>query len=708
MSFFASDRPVTAGNDAFNRLPFATALATALMHISGDDGLVIGLEGGWGTGKSSIIEFLKHELAKRSTSDAAPVVVHFNPWMVSNTGALVDALVTQIAAATSAGTGTLSTGVEVSEKLLSYVGLIKHFKHLKYLKYVPGAGWIGNLAEDVSGAVEANTDTLEGVASGLDDLKNTLPTLDISKRREEVVVALKEFGRQIIVVVDDLDRLPAEEIRLIVQAIKAVADFPSTTYLMAYDHDVVARALGNGDVCMGAAYLEKIVQVVYPVPPVFRHQLRRHTGDTIQGLLGTLQIKLRPYEKERWNEALKLVTRLIRQPRDIIRLRNRLVLSLPATHGNVNAIDVIVLEALSQRFPSMRESIYRYPVKYISRGFRGDDDDGGQMGSLFGQTESSRPTVAFDPDLPPGSADAQLVREICEFLFLDDGHGVPENSLRVANRDRLARYFHMTSLESVPDATEVHRLLNNPADLADFFDNDSGEEDVYVQWMIAYLPTYSSVDVAGSIGVLAGVVARCESRDDFTAERADLLASALIAVLAKADRKESLAILAGVAAQLPIGLLETVIGEMKILRRREGHARVAAEVAMLESRILDEWSARVVNAVNEGLIQDLVGFHRVLWRHATVNDQFEYVYNLVTGICSTDDGLAKFLAPFHEEAEEHELDRLIRDPDALVLRISSSPLAGRFAWFAESLASPARNSSLRLASTMYLNSARER
>jgi predicted KAP-like P-loop ATPase len=68
---------------------------------------------------------------------------------------------------------------------------------------------------------------------------------------------------------DEIDRLSDQEVREVAQTVKSVADFPMFSYLLAYDPDRVARALGHDDLKLGFQYLEKLCRSrrVYRVPP---------------------------------------------------------------------------------------------------------------------------------------------------------------------------------------------------------------------------------------------------------------------------------------------------------------------------------------------------------------------------------------------------------------------------------------------------------
>ena len=93
-SNFLHDLPATA--DAFGREHFAKNLAHSLVLPNNSPGLVVGIEGEWGTGKSTLIGFITKNLKENKKQN--PIVIDFNPWILSTTGALVEALIGQIAA----------------------------------------------------------------------------------------------------------------------------------------------------------------------------------------------------------------------------------------------------------------------------------------------------------------------------------------------------------------------------------------------------------------------------------------------------------------------------------------------------------------------------------------------------------------------------------------------------------------------------------
>ncbi len=160
--------------------------------------------------------------------------------MVSGTEALVETLIIQIAV--GIGKNPEKDGLKTASKLLRYGAAIA--EPLKILKCFPGIAFIGNISEAAGNAFEGFNKHIE---------KN-LSKIDLSKRKEDVVEGLNKLGQPLIIIIDDLDRLPPEEIRSMIQTVKAVLDFPRTLYLLAYDRSIVARTLGSSNEEDGLRY----------------------------------------------------------------------------------------------------------------------------------------------------------------------------------------------------------------------------------------------------------------------------------------------------------------------------------------------------------------------------------------------------------------------------------------------------------------------
>ena len=105
-------------------------------------------------------------------------------------------------------------------------------------------------------------------------------------QRKEITRLLAEQDKRLLVIVDDLDRLPKVDIRELFKLVRLTADFPNTTYLLAFDRPRVEAALGEtqGE---GRAYLEKILQVTFDVPVLRGPDLTNFLLAEIQNAIGS-------------------------------------------------------------------------------------------------------------------------------------------------------------------------------------------------------------------------------------------------------------------------------------------------------------------------------------------------------------------------------------------------------------------------------------
>lgn len=99
------ERPIqNEEQDRFGRAGFVHRVANSLIGHDGKKarGVIVGIVGPWGSGKSSVLNLLANELERR---DPKPVVVRFDPWLVSGRDDLILALLSEMHAALAAAPG---------------------------------------------------------------------------------------------------------------------------------------------------------------------------------------------------------------------------------------------------------------------------------------------------------------------------------------------------------------------------------------------------------------------------------------------------------------------------------------------------------------------------------------------------------------------------------------------------------------------------
>lgn len=351
------------GRTAFARHVLDLIARTDLSH----SGVVIGLEGKWGSGKTRVLNSFP-ALLEEYTVQTRPCLINFNPWMVSGTHGLVEALLLQMSAGLASSVGApkglwqrlkaragakegVNKGAAIASSLIEYasiLGTVKHFAAGANL-LLPGAGLvlgaIGEAAESAASATSPLTGKLRKLS------KHPAP-LSLTQRKARLDALLRDFGPNLIVVIDDLDRLPPDELASMVQATKAVADFPNVAYVLAYDPDVAASALKEGlKVADGRLYLEKIVQLPVPMPEIPARRIMTFGMSRLQEAVDTKGLDAG--EVGDLSEVWPLAAALMETPRDIERLRTRLLVSSPILRNVVNLADVVLLEAIALKAPGV-------------------------------------------------------------------------------------------------------------------------------------------------------------------------------------------------------------------------------------------------------------------------------------------------------------------------------------------------------------------
>ncbi|HBO3113720.1 TPA: AAA family ATPase [Pseudomonas aeruginosa] len=345
----SSDRPsIDPVHDLFGHAPFAKGLAESIAGYPGDDGIVMALYGPWGAGKSTVLSYVRYYI-EQTPERSQPVIVPFNPWWFSGQENLARAFLGQLQAVLPSK----------SEK----------FKKLGSL--------LGDFAENVGGLIDLSGVT-GGAASKIGKLLGRLSKQqpkDVPALKAQIADVLREAGKRILVVVDDIDRLAPDETRQLFTVIKGLADFPNVAYLLAFDREVAAQAIEQQSGLPGERYLEKIIQVPFELPPVDRSALRAAFFQRLGEVLGELPEGLfdHGYWTNMFNDG---IDDLIVVPRDMVRFTNTLAVTYPAVRGEVNPVDFIALEAVRVFLPNLYRVIRGNPEKFVGYnrdGFNGSD-----------------------------------------------------------------------------------------------------------------------------------------------------------------------------------------------------------------------------------------------------------------------------------------------------------------------------------------------
>ena len=306
------------------------------------------LYGPWGSGKTTILKFVKYYLTQELPEAERPIVVDFSPWWFSGQQDLTQRFLDQLA------------------------GHLKH-EHVSN-DALQAIGEFADAIADFPVHIPGVSDLLKTGAKILRAFRDARQK-DLTGLKERVEAELLKLGRRIVVILDDIDRLTAEEVRHIFGLFKSVANFPNIIYLLAFDRTVVTKALEPlQDLPKGKEYLEKIVQISLEVPPPEEYMLPQLVGAAIDALSNDTPSGL--IDQHDLLNMFAVVSRFLKTPRDCARFSNALLTTYTAVKGEVNFADFIGIEALRVFVPTVYELVVNNPERFagISSGLGPDKE----------------------------------------------------------------------------------------------------------------------------------------------------------------------------------------------------------------------------------------------------------------------------------------------------------------------------------------------
>jgi predicted KAP-like P-loop ATPase len=321
-----ADEPIESiGQDTLDRNTFVTQLQLGLTRWDAAQPLVVGLYGEWGQGKTSVLNLVSSALA----ANPRLVIATYNPWDFNSTENLVQGFLSAIEAA-------------LSEKL--DLGRIADVK---------------SLFQRIRSAVS----TVEVSTTGAKATFNASRLLGSDKTVEQLVSSASEFLSQadvrIIVFVDDLDRLTADDLLTTLKLVRLAKNLGRITYVLSMDNKRASQLLEN-DARVPPQFLEKIISVDISLPPVQRRHIDKLVDTGINTIINESGIAIESDFEQRLGGGYRDgLVHEINTLRDAKRYLNAVAFTLPLVRGEVNYADFFLLEAVRVFSPVAYDLLYQ-------------------------------------------------------------------------------------------------------------------------------------------------------------------------------------------------------------------------------------------------------------------------------------------------------------------------------------------------------------
>lgn len=304
--------------------------AELIYEISNDERmnpLTIGLFGSWGSGKSTLLGLIEKKLEEYNKESKDVIAISLNSWMFEGYDDAKTAIMESLLRA-------INNNKDIEDKCKD--GFKKLIKRVKWLRVggtiakngIPLAisTFTGN---PIPALMEIGGEIVEKFKSseGIDELKENATKIkeeyineaeenesesvieNVRAFKEEFEKQLKEAGiKNLIVLVDDLDRCNPDRILETLEAIKLFLSVKRTTFIVAIDERVVTYAIKKkypklspeDNIDVSKDYIEKIIQLPIRLPELSELDIKNYMlllvcemflkADVVNNLIDSLSI----------------------------------------------------------------------------------------------------------------------------------------------------------------------------------------------------------------------------------------------------------------------------------------------------------------------------------------------------------------------------------------------------------------------------------
>lgn len=283
----------------------------------------IGINGYWGTGKTSVLLQLYKALTGVSfkekipkNSSVIPICIWFEAWRYQHEATPIVALLHEIRAAFSLWNKVLEkSGTTVG---VTFLGILGAFDET--IKAASG------------GAMSPKLSDIPKIAADYEKqhYRTALASQDVSNLLEQAIETALGNNKKLVIFIDDLDRCNPDAALKLLEGIKVYLNLKNCVIVFAIDQRQIERALkkaldikDDSDGHQAREYLEKICQDIYHLP--LPDKARK--ADYLDKLLNELKLDTQPIPIE-YRTQIKAVAEhydcLPANPRKIKALANRL------------------------------------------------------------------------------------------------------------------------------------------------------------------------------------------------------------------------------------------------------------------------------------------------------------------------------------------------------------------------------------------------
>lgn len=329
--------------DLLDRQSVINQLYNTIINCYPSRTFTIGLNGQWGSGKTTIINNVLKLIKDNKIQDLF-VIVRFDPWKYNDERAMLKGLIEQIMINID-----LNPEIEDLDQLVNSIIDVVFYDSKNSFKSI--------------------------LNSGIKNIQSKIKVENIINNY------LLKHGKRMILIIDNLDRIDSNKIKFMLKIIATTLNLTNTINILLYDNSIIQKEL---DKCFGTAglnvkYMDKIVQLKIDVPEIDSNQIEKLKNAVSNNLM---------YDNEPIIQKELLSNLMFNDVRELKRFINNILSFLTSSNilltdnhiDNSNIIDflnkndLINLEFIRSKNPKLYYDIWENKNFYISDDRKYDTD----------------------------------------------------------------------------------------------------------------------------------------------------------------------------------------------------------------------------------------------------------------------------------------------------------------------------------------------
>lgn len=212
------------------------------------------------------------------------------------------------------------------------------------------------------------TNLCSKITSGFVQIENYPDTLELKCKLSET---LKETNNKFYIFIDDIDRLSCEEAYWMLRIIKSIANLPNIIYIVSVDKSIIVKTIQNYNESFGNNFIDKIIQIPINLPIIKEKHIKKYLFEQLEDLLSKTKITDEQWKEDYQNYWTIIISsnfhKFFKNIRDIKRFINAFKLSYSTQiYNEVNIIDMWLITAIKLFQPNLYDFIKEHKKFFTS------------------------------------------------------------------------------------------------------------------------------------------------------------------------------------------------------------------------------------------------------------------------------------------------------------------------------------------------------